>query len=63
MWVPRQTRVTSYTALRRERLLPEPGQVLVDVGDFVQATDVVARLSLPSGLGAVDVARELRLSW
>jgi len=61
MWVPRQTRVTSYTALRRERLLPEPGQVLVDVGDFVQATDVVARLSLPSGLGAVDVARELRL--
>jgi len=61
MWVPRQTRVTAYTALRRERLLPEPGEVLVSAGDFVQATDVVARLSLPSSLHAVDVGRVLRV--
>ena len=61
MWVPRITRVTERTILRRERLLPEPGEVLVQVGDFVQAMDVVARLHLPSHIQAVDVVRDLRL--
>lgn len=61
MWVPRTTRVTKCTMLRRERLLPEPGEVLVQVGDFVQAMDVVARLHVPSHIHAVDVARDLRL--
>ncbi len=61
MWVPRITRITERTILRRERLLPEPGEVLVQVGDFVQAMDVVARLHLPSHIQAVDVARDLRL--
>lgn len=59
MWVPRQTRVSSRARCWRERLLPEPGEVLVGPGDFVQATDVVARLALPTGLHAVDVGQEL----
>ncbi|MBC7224114.1 MAG: hypothetical protein H5T59_07555 [Anaerolineae bacterium] len=61
MWTPRRTRVTVCTTLRRERLLPEPGEVLVAAGDFVQAMDVVARLHQPSHLHAVDVARDLGL--
>lgn len=61
MWVPRTMKVVERTVLRRKRLLPEPGEVLVQVGDFVQAMDVVARLHLPSHIQAVDVARDLRL--
>ena len=42
-----------------ERLLPVPGQVLVRVGDKVEATDVIARAIQPGKMFAVDAAREL----
>lgn len=48
--------------MRRQRLLPAEGPVIVKIGDVVKATDVVAR----SGLGArhriLDAARALGIS-
>ena len=59
MWMPRRSRVAPCTIVQRKRALPEPGQVLVQAGDFVQAMDAVAQISLPSGLHAIDVAQSL----
>ncbi|NLE75647.1 MAG: hypothetical protein GX605_02695, partial [Chloroflexi bacterium] len=61
MWNTRQTRATPYAVVQRQRLLPEPGEVLVSAGDSVQAKDVVARLSLPRGLQVLDVGQALRV--
>jgi hypothetical protein len=52
-------RVTEQTVLRRERRLPLKGEVLVERGQAVRATDVVARTRLPGNVQTVNVANAL----
>lgn len=59
MYYPAQSRMTALTTIRRERLLPAPGQVLVGAGETVGPADVVARCQLPGEVRVVDVSRAL----
>jgi hypothetical protein len=59
MYYPVETRITPLIAIRRERLLPMPGQVLVDPGEMVGPADVVGRCQLPGKVRVVDVSRAL----
>jgi len=52
-------RVTERTMIRKERLLPIAGQVLVEVGAQVRAEDVVARAELPGDVATVNVVSQL----
>ncbi|OQY26305.1 MAG: hypothetical protein B6244_13995 [Candidatus Cloacimonetes bacterium 4572_55] len=54
-------RVTKSTILRKERRLPLPGEVIVKVGDRVEAEDIVARTHLPGNVKSVNVANKLSL--
>jgi hypothetical protein len=58
-YYPVETRITPLTTIRRERLLPVRGQVLVQPGEFVGPTDVVARCELPGTIRVIDVGRAL----
>lgn len=62
MYYASKTRLSPLTKIRRERSLPKPGEALVDPGDRVEATQVVARASLSSGFRIVAVARLLGVS-
>ena len=46
----------------RRRLLPQPGQVLVRVGDLVRPLDIVARAVVGDGIQIVDAAKLLGIS-
>ncbi len=59
MFYPVESRITALTTIRRERLLPVPGQVLVRSGELVGPADVVARCQLPGEIRVVDVSRTL----
>lgn len=59
MYYPMESRITALTTIRRERLLPAPGQVLVGPGEMVGSTDVVARCQLPGEVRVLDVSRAL----
>ncbi len=59
MYYPVEIQITPLTTIRRERLLPARGQVLVRVGEVVGPNDVVARCQLPGRILVVDVARAL----
>lgn len=61
MYYPVETRITPLTAIRRERLLPMRGQVLVRPGEVVGSADVVARCQLPGEILVVDISKGLRL--
>jgi hypothetical protein len=61
MYYPVETWITPLTTVRRERLLPVRGQVLVQPGEVVGPADVVARCLLPGQVHVVDVSRELRV--
>lgn len=52
-------KVAAFTKLRRERKLPLPGTVLVEVGQKVEADTVVARTELPGNVHSVNVANLL----
>ncbi|MBU0609811.1 MAG: hypothetical protein KKI08_18145 [Armatimonadetes bacterium] len=52
-------RVTEQALLRKLRRLPLPGRMLVQVGDTVRATDVVAATELPGNVTTVNIAREM----
>lgn len=52
-------RVTEQTVLRKLRRLPLPGRILVEVGQSVRATDVVAATELPGTVVTVNIAREM----
>lgn len=56
---PHEIRFSPLTQIVRRRLLPAPGEVLVHVGDRVQAGDVVARASVEGQLYAIDLAHSL----
>jgi len=59
---PPQTVVTPLTVIRRERLLPVPGDVLAQEGSQVEPVDIVARAGLPSGFRIVNVSHRLGVS-
>ncbi len=52
-------RVTEHTVLTKVRRLPLPGEVHVEVGDIVQATDIVASTHLPGRVHSLNVADEM----
>ena len=52
-------KVTAFTVVRRERKLPLPGSVLVQVGEKVAAETVVARTELPGNVQTVNAANIL----
>ena len=59
MYYPVSSRITAQTTVRRERLLPAPGQVLVSPGEMVGPADVVARCQLPGEVRVIDACRAL----
>ncbi|HSO26581.1 MAG TPA: hypothetical protein VLS48_00820, partial [Anaerolineales bacterium] len=50
------------TTIRRDRVLPIPGKVLVRKGQKVAAADVIAEASLFSRHELIDLARSLGMS-
>ena len=55
-------RVTELAALRKERILPLKGEVLVREGDEVAPDHVVARTELPGNVHSVNVANSLSVT-
>src|SRR5262249_25575753 len=58
-YLPVTSHVTLLATLRRERLLPLAGNVMVQAKQRVEPSDVVARTFLPDHHRLVDVARAL----
>jgi hypothetical protein len=61
MYCPAEVQVTPLTSVRRERVLPAPGEILVRTGDRVVPTQIVARTQLASYFRIVPVARLLEI--
>ena len=59
MYYPAEVQVTPLTAVRRERVLPVPGEIMVRTGDRVEPRQIVARTELTSDFCIVPVARLL----
>jgi hypothetical protein len=57
-----QTRVVELTRIRRERMLPRPGDVIANVGTRVNPVDVIARAPGQGTFRPVPLARYMRLS-
>ncbi len=60
-YYPAETQVTPLTKVRRERILPLPGEILVEEGDQVEPMQVVARAEVPGDSHILPVARLLGL--
>lgn len=56
------THILPLTLIRRRRLLPGPGRVLVSEGQKVNAVDIIAEVSRPGPHTLIDVRRELGLA-
>jgi hypothetical protein len=54
--------VTGHTVVRRRRMLPLPGKVLVNVGDRVRSDQVVARAELPGKVFPINLANQLSVA-
>ena len=54
--------VTPDTIIRKQRLLPLPGEVIVSEGDVVRAPSVVARVELPGRVYPINIANRLSIS-
>jgi hypothetical protein len=50
------------TTIRKERILPIAGRVIVKHGDCVRAEDVVARADLPGAVSSVNVVNQLGIA-
>ncbi len=61
-YYPLETRAVPLTLIRRERMLPVPGKVLVTPGERVQPTQVVAQAEISGEVRIVNVARSLRVA-
>jgi hypothetical protein len=59
VYYPAETQVTPLTIIRRERMLPAPGDILVRVNDRVEPTQIVAQADLPGEFRIVPIASEL----
>ncbi len=60
-YIPATSHVTLLATLRRERLLPLAGDVIVEARQRLEASDVVARTYLAEHHKLVDIARKLGL--
>ncbi len=60
-YIPSTSHVTLLATLRRQRLLPLAGEVIVEQRQRVEATAVVARTYVAERHRLVDLARDLRL--
>jgi hypothetical protein len=54
--------VTERTVIRRRRLLPLPGKLLVDQGDRVRSDQAVARAELPGKVYPLNLANQLSIA-
>ncbi len=61
MYYPPETRVSPLTTIRRKRMLPLPGEVIVHVGQRVEPWDAVAQAAEPGGYRIVEIAQALRV--
>lgn len=61
-YYPSLTRVMPLTTIRRERILPLEGRVLVDIDASVEPKTVVARADVPGRYHILNVARILKVS-
>jgi len=59
MYIPTTTHVVPLANIRRERLLPQPGYVLVGEGERVEATTVVAKVEVYGKHTIFDLSRLL----
>ena len=62
VYYPPETRVLPLTTIRRERMLPRPGKVLVNPGDRVQPAQPVAQTEVSGEVSVVNVAHLLRVA-
>jgi len=60
-YYPPETRVMPLTLIRRDRMLPEPGEILVGPGQRVEASDVIARTEAGGQFRTFEIARLLRV--
>jgi len=61
VYYPPETRVLPLTLIRRERMLPLPGKVLVNSGEKLQSAQVVAQTEVSGEVSVVNVAQLLRV--
>ena len=61
MYYPFETRVTPLAHIQRERLLPAPGEILVEIGERVEPTQVVAQATYTEEFHTVPIARKLKI--
>jgi len=61
MYYPPETRVSFRTVIHRERMLPVPGEVVVQPGQRVEPWDVVAQAAVPGGYRIVEIAQALKV--
>lgn len=62
MYHPSAFKVVSYGRVSLERLLPFPGEVLVEPGQRVEPMDVVGRAHIPSRIRILHVAQRLSIA-
>lgn len=62
MYYPSAFKVVPYGRVRLERLLPFPGEVLVEPGQRVEPMDVVGRAHIPSRIRILHVAQRLSIA-
>lgn len=61
MYYPVESFIVPLTTIRRERLLPAPGQVLVQPGERVGPADVVAHCQIPGTMRILDAGQTWRV--
>ena len=61
VYYPPETRVMPLTLIRRERLLPTPGKVMVNMNDRVQALQTVGQTEVTGEVRIINIARMLRV--
>lgn len=54
--------VIEKTIIDKQRTLPIPGEVLVKVGDFVSASDKIARTEIPNDVFTVNIINQLGIT-
>jgi len=61
-YIPVTSHATLLTTLRRERMLPVPGEVFAQPGERVEAGDLIARATVPDEHRILDLVKMLEVS-